>query len=74
MPPIKHFVARQTVGLMQDEESEVLDPNSSLLSLALASGTFDVEKLACHYRSNTESLIYFSQKHFSSKFYNICYL
>ncbi|MBQ8882803.1 MAG: DNA2/NAM7 family helicase, partial [Clostridia bacterium] len=53
MPPISHFKLRVETP---DEE---LEP--SLLALALESKAFRAEELKCHYRSETESLIRFSQ-------------
>ncbi len=65
MPPISHFTARSTHTVrMGDEEHMLLPADTSLLYLATNSNNFDVEKLQCHFRSKTESLITFSQKRF----------
>lgn len=64
MPPIKHFA---TLSPVQDGDGEgysSLESEISVLGLALRNGGFPVEELICHYRSNTESLIRFSQKLF----------
>lgn len=64
MPPIAHFKAKKA-ELIRDYENELtLDPNISALSLALSCGAFNYAELCCHYRSNTESLIAFSQEAF----------
>ena len=51
MPPIKHF---ETIN-------SDLDKEPSLLGLALKNNAFRAEELRCHYRSQTEALIRFSQ-------------
>lgn len=64
MPPIKHFA---TISPAQGDGGEgysSLESEISVLGLALRNGGFPVEELVCHYRSNTESLIKFSQKLF----------
>lgn len=65
MPPIKHFTNR-TVRQMRDEDGEIvfMNPDTSVLSLALTNCAFPTEALQCHYRSRTESLISFSQNRF----------
>ena len=62
MPPIKHF-STHTEHRVVDEDGETMymNPDTSVLSLALTNCAFPNEKLACHYRSRTESLISFSQ-------------
>ncbi len=54
MPPIKHF---ETVN-------SDLDKEPSLLGLALKNNAFRAEELRCHYRSQTEALIRFSQNRY----------
>lgn len=64
MPPITHFKAKNN-KLIEDYDRELLiDKDISALSLALVNQAFDTTELTCHYRSNTESLIAFSQKAF----------
>ena len=64
MPPITHFKA-QKAAVIEDYDKELkLDKNISALSLALNAHTFNYAELTCHYRSNTEALIAFSQKRF----------
>lgn len=65
MPPIAHFTPKSehTVSIGEDD-SVILPPETSLLNLAIQSNHFNVEKLQCHFRSNTESLIAFSQKRY----------
>lgn len=64
MPPITHFKAKNN-KLIEDYERELtIDKDISALSLALVNQAFDSEELICHYRSNTEALIAFSQKSF----------
>ncbi len=62
MPPIRHFatVYEKTVT-GADGEIEILDPTTSALGLALHNKAFDVRRFDCHYRSNTEALIAYSQ-------------
>lgn len=65
MPPIKHFASqteRTVTG--SDGETYTLQSELSVLALALQCGKIPTEKLACHYRSQTESLIAFSQKRY----------
>ncbi len=66
MPPIKHFEERtQASDVPSDEDSfKSLEPEVSALTLALQGNSFKICELICHYRSNTESLIAFSQKLF----------
>ncbi len=65
MPPIKHFTSSlQKYVTDVDGEYEILDPNTSVLSLALSNASFSVEQFLCHYRSKTESLISFSRNRF----------
>ena len=65
MPPISHFTARTEHAVSAaGSEQILLPPETSLLSLATQSNHFDVEKLQCHFRSKTESLIAFSQERF----------
>ena len=65
MPPIKHFAkpSEHTI-VSEDGSATFLPPETSVLALALNSGRFDVEQLACHYRSKTEALIAFSQERY----------
>ena len=64
MPPISHFKAKNN-KLIEDYDRElVLDKDISALSLTLVNQAFDAAELTCHYRSNTESLIAFSQRAF----------
>lgn len=58
MPPIEHFKIKEVTI------DEYLEPDSSVLSLALKNQAFNAKELICHYRSKTESLICFSQKNF----------
>ena len=63
MPPIKHFRAaseRTVVG--EDGEEYTIESDLSILSFALKNKAFLSKQLTCHYRSETESLIAFSQK------------
>ena len=64
MPPIKHFATLSPVQGDGGEGYSSLESEISVLGLALRNGGFPVEELVCHYRSNTESLIKFSQKLF----------
>lgn len=64
MPPIKHFATLSPVQNGDGEGYSALESEISVLGLALRNGGFPVEELVCHYRSNTESLIKFSQKLF----------
>ncbi len=64
MPPIKHFATLSPVQGDDGEGYSSLESEISVLGLALRNGGFPVEELVCHYRSNTESLIKFSQKLF----------
>ena len=61
MPPIKHFISSGAAG-MEDMEDEYAE--ESALGIALTSETIDVVTLNCHYRSQTESLIAYSQGEF----------
>lgn len=62
MPPIKHFVTRSERRIEgEDGEVTLVDPDASVLGLALAHEAFPVRRLDCHYRSKTEALIAFSQ-------------
>ena len=62
MPPIKHFVTRTERRIEgEDGEETLVDPDASVLGLALAHEAFPVRRLDCHYRSKTEALIAFSQ-------------
>lgn len=64
MPPITHFKAKNN-SMIEDYERELtIDKDISALSLALVNQAFDTTELVCHYRSNTESLIAFSQRAF----------
>lgn len=64
MPPITHFKTVRP-DVLDNPDSDLKIPSEiSALSLALSSNAFDYEELICHYRSNTESLIAFSQKRF----------
>ena len=64
MPPITHFKAKNNKIIEDYERELVIDKDISALSLTLVNQAFDSEELSCHYRSNTESLIAFSQKAF----------
>ena len=66
MPPIKHFAARgaNELTVTDGDETFVLEPEASALTLALKNCNFGIKELQCHYRSKTESLIAFSQKRF----------
>lgn len=64
MPPIKHFATLSPVQGDGGEGYSSLESEISVLGLALRNGGFPVEELVCHYRSNVESLIRFSQKLF----------
>ncbi len=64
MPPIKHFETLSPVSGDDTEGYASLESEISVLGLALRNGGFPVCELVCHYRSNTESLIKFSQKLF----------
>lgn len=65
MPPIKHFAVLSPVQDDGGEDSyEALEPEISVLGLALRNEGFPVEELVCHYRSRTETLIKFSQESF----------
>ncbi len=65
MPPIKNFAVRSEKTVIDEDGGyEILNPNTSVLSLALSNCAFPTEHLVCHYRSKTESLIAFSQKMF----------
>ncbi|MDE6372864.1 MAG: hypothetical protein K2L72_00010, partial [Clostridia bacterium] len=64
MPPIKHFATLAPVTDDGEEGYGSLEPEISVLGLALRNEGFPVEELICHYRSNTESLIKFSQEAF----------
>ncbi|MDE7086940.1 MAG: hypothetical protein K2O67_01985, partial [Clostridia bacterium] len=65
MPPIKHFTALSPVQETDDGEGySALEPEISVLGLALRNEGFSVEELICHYRSKTEALIKYSQEKF----------
>ncbi len=65
MPPIKRGVARLEKRIDEgDGDYTVLSPDVSALSLALKNRALPTAELGCHYRSNTESLISFSQERF----------
>lgn len=64
MPPIKHFTPLSPAADGGEEGYTSLESEISVLGLALRNEGFAVEELVCHYRSNTESLIRFSQKLF----------
>ncbi len=65
MPPIAHFTPKSDHTVrVAGVDDVILPPETSLLSLAIQSNHFNVEKLGCHFRSRTESLIAFSQKRF----------
>ncbi len=64
MPPISHFKAKRRDVIIDYEKELEIDHDISALSLALENLAFDAEELTCHYRSNTESLIAFSQREF----------
>lgn len=65
MPPIRHFttVSEKSV-VTEDGDVEMLDPSMSALGLAVHNKSFEVRRLDCHYRSNTEALIAYSQARF----------
>ncbi len=62
MPPIHHFKTKNS-KIIEDYDM-TLEPDASALSVILNSGNFSSTTLECHYRSQTESLIRFSQKEF----------
>lgn len=62
MPPIHHFKTKNSKLI--DNYDMTLEPDASALSVILNSGNFQSTTLECHYRSQTESLIRFSQKQF----------
>ncbi len=65
MPPMKHFVTRTEKKLTdEDGEETTLEPEISVLSLALRNAAFPATALESHYRSKTEPLIAFSQKRY----------
>ncbi len=64
MPPIKHFTTLSPVKDGDGDGYSSLESEISVLGLALRNGGFPVEELVCHYRSNVESLIKFSQELF----------
>lgn len=73
MPPIKRFQTRaDTITIQEGGETFEFDRDTSILSLALANRAFyfdgitdkPVEELQCHYRSETETLIKFSQNRY----------
>ncbi len=64
MPPLSHFKAKNAKRIEDADSELVIDTDISALSLALHNSAFETYELACHYRSNTESLIAFSQREF----------
>lgn len=65
MPPIKHFATLSPAQDSDDGEGYgALEPEISVLGLALRNEGYPVEELICHYRSKTETLIKFSQESF----------
>lgn len=66
MPPIKHFeeILQGTYVPTDQDDFNSLEPEISVLSLALQHNAFKTRELICHYRSRTESLIAYSQKNF----------
>ena len=64
MPPLTHFKVKNSQRIDDPDSELTIDTDISALSLALHSSAFETKELACHYRSNTESLIAFSQKEF----------
>ena len=73
MPPIKRFKAKSdSIKVQEGEEVFEYQKDISILSLALKNEAFyfegateaPVEKLQCHYRSESETLIEFSQKRY----------
>ncbi len=62
MPPIQHFGKGSEHAMVgEDGEMIFLPPDTSLLGLALANEQFKTAELRCHYRSETEALIAYSQ-------------
>ena len=62
MPPIQHFGKGSEHAMVgEDGEMVFLPPDTSLLGLALANEQFKTAELRCHYRSETEALIAYSQ-------------
>ena len=59
MPPIKHFVKEGASGLEEGYEKA-----ESALDLAIRNTSVDIVGLQCHYRSQNESLIAFSQERY----------
>ena len=65
MPPITHFAPKSEHSVsVYNSDNVILPPETSLLNLAIQSNHFNVERLQCHFRSKTESLIAFSQKRY----------
>lgn len=64
MPPISHFKIKNKTRIVNESEELTVDNDISALSLALHNNAFETEELCCHYRSNTEALIAFSQREF----------
>ncbi len=64
MPPLVHFKAKNRAKIDSEECELVPDGDISALSLALGNNAFPTGELTCHYRSNTEALIAFSQREF----------
>lgn len=65
MPPMKHWTTKSAHEVVDEEgETMYMNPDMSVLSLALNNCAFPIERLVCHYRSRTESLISFSQRRF----------
>ena len=63
MPPIKHFASTADRIITNDDGDEfAMEADLSILSFALKNEAFLSNQLTCHYRSETESLIAFSQK------------
>ena len=65
MPPIRNFV-RKSVDNVYVDVDEVMMPADSALNLVLGSNSFKSYQLLCHYRSQTETLIQYSnEKHYT---------
>ncbi|MBQ8839789.1 MAG: DUF4011 domain-containing protein [Clostridia bacterium] len=66
MPPILYFVRKDNASADEDDEEECnnIQQVDSILDLAIKNKSIDAVGLVCHYRSNNESLIAYSQKRY----------
>lgn len=62
MPPIKHFVRNSVSG--DDEDGDYIKMQSALDLVSGGRGAFKGYSLRCHYRSQSESLIAYSQRYY----------